>query len=104
MCAPKLSLAFLPYRHETHKVGVIYVGKGQAYEEEVVLANQFGSLRYVEFLHGLGNLISLRNPDSTTFLGGLSASDGDGDYTYLWEDDVMQVVFHVATMMPNRLE
>ena len=78
------------------------MGKGQAYEEEVVLANQFGSLRYLEFLHGLGDLISLRNPDNTTFLGGLSAGDGDGDYTYLWEDDVMQVVFHVATMMPNR--
>ena len=85
---------------------MIYIGKGQPYEEEVVLKNQFGSLRYVEFLHGLGNLISLKEvaqeKESTTFLGGLSADDGDGDYTYLWEDDVMQVVFHVATMMPNR--
>ena len=85
-------------------MGVIYVGKGQAYQEELVLANEFGSLRYAEFLGGLGTLISLRDhmATPTTFLGGLSADDGDGEFTYLWEDDVMQVVYHVATLMPNR--
>jgi len=98
------------HAHETHKVGVIYIGKDQPYVEEVVLKNQFGSLRYAEFLQGLGTLISLRdaaaeaeaNSSSTYFLGGLDADDGDGDFTYLWEDDVMQVVYHVATLMPNR--
>jgi tuberous sclerosis protein 2 len=35
---------------ETHKVGVIYVGPGQASNEAEILRNQFGSLRYAEFL------------------------------------------------------
>ena len=78
--------------HETHKVGVIYVGQGQANEEQAILSNEFGSLRYADFLHGLGTLIPLRDIDkSTTFLGGLSAEDGDGEFSYMWEDDVMQV-------------
>jgi tuberous sclerosis protein 2 len=80
------------HAHETHKVGVIYVGPGQADDEQMILSNEFGSLRYADFLHGLGTLISLRDIDkSFTFLGGLSAEDGDGEFSYMWEDDVMQV-------------
>ena len=29
----------------------------------------------------------------TTFLGGLDA-EVDGDFAYMWEDDLMQVIFH----------
>ena len=91
------------HAHETHKVGVIYIGPGQGDNEQLILSNEFGSLRYAEFLHGLGTLIPLRDIDkSSTFLGGLSPEDGDGEFSYMWEDDVMQVIFHVATMMPNR--
>lgn len=36
--------------YETHKVGVMYVGPGQACNEAEILRNQFGSLRYAEFL------------------------------------------------------
>ena len=80
------------YPHETHKMGVLYVGPGQANNEAEILANPFGSLRYTEFLFGLGDLICLRDVDQrTTFVGGLKAEDGDGDYAYMWEDDVMQV-------------
>ena len=90
------------YPHETHKIGILYVGPGQASDEFAILANSFGSLRYADFLHGLGSLICLRDVDrQTTFVGGLDAEDGDGDYAYMWEDDVMQVIFHVATLMPN---
>jgi tuberous sclerosis protein 2 len=84
---------------------VLYVGQGQADDEAGILANPFGSLRYTDFLHGLGALIYLRDVDhQSTFLGGLDAEDGDGDYAYMWEDDAMQVIFHVATLMPNHLE
>ena len=80
--------------HETHKVGVVYIGPGQANDEQAILSNEFGSLRYADFLHGLGTLIPLRDSDKTsTFLGGLSAEDGDGEFSYMWVDDVMQVVF-----------
>lgn len=27
---------------------------------------------------------------------------GDGKFLYLWQDDVVRVTFHVATMMPNK--
>jgi len=67
-----------------------------------MLLNEFGSIRYAQFLHGLGTLICLRDVDrAAVFLGGLDHSDGDGDFAYMWEDDVMQVIWHAATLMPN---
>ena len=35
---------------ETHKIGVLYVGAGQAGDEPAILRNQCGSARYNEFL------------------------------------------------------
>ena len=35
---------------ETHKIGVLYVGVGQAGDEPAILRNQCGSVRYNEFL------------------------------------------------------
>ena len=32
----------------------------------------------------------------------LSLQDGDGEFAYVWQDDAMQVVYHTATLMPNR--
>jgi len=91
------------FRYETHKIGVLYIGPGQENDEAAILLNEFGSSRYAQFLHGLGSLICLRDifDRGATYLGGLDYSDGDGDFAYMWEDDVMQVIFHVATLMPN---
>nr|CAD7202056.1 unnamed protein product [Timema douglasi] len=86
--------------YETHKIGVLYVGVGQASQEADILNNQFGSLRYTEFLQRLGTLISLKDAD--IFLGGLDRNGNDGKFAYVWQDDVMQVTFHVATLMPNK--
>lgn len=81
------------FSHETHKIGVLYIGPGQEDDESGILLNEFGSCRYMQFLHGLGALISLKDIDKTaTYLGGLDYSDGDGDFTYMWEDDVLQVL------------
>lgn len=88
--------------YETHKVGVLYVAPGQANEAEI-LRNQFGSLRYAEFLQRLGTLIKLKDADpQNVFLGGLDSRGDDGKFAYIWQDDVMQVTFHVATLMPNK--
>lgn len=46
--------------HETHKIGVLYIGRGQEDDEAAILLNEFGSIRYTHFLHGLGSLISLQ--------------------------------------------
>ncbi|XP_040576588.1 tuberin [Lepeophtheirus salmonis] len=88
--------------HETHKIGVLYIGPNQVNDEVGILRNISGSSRYTDFLDGLGNLINIRNIDkSTHFIGGLDSEEGDGNFAYMWEDDVMQVIFHVATLMPN---
>ncbi|KAJ1527617.1 hypothetical protein ONE63_007580 [Megalurothrips usitatus] len=87
--------------YETHQVGVLYVGMGQTNNEQEILRNTTGSLRYTEFLQRLGSLISLEDPDPHLFLGGLEPSK-DGKFAYFWQDDVTQVTFHVATLMPTR--
>ncbi|KAG0171268.1 Tuberous sclerosis 2-like protein [Apophysomyces sp. BC1034] len=85
-----------------HKIGVLYVGKGQRNEIEI-LANTHGSPEYVKFLNSLGIIQRLRGRIGNT--GGLDREmDIDGRYAYFWKDDVTEMVFHVATMMPTNLE
>ncbi|XP_053607543.1 tuberin isoform X2 [Plodia interpunctella] len=86
---------------DTYKVGVLYVGPGQHDNEVLILKNTFGSVRYSEFLAGLGSLVSLlEEPDPELFLN-LERGGRDGTYTYVWRDDIMQVLYHVATAMPT---
>lgn len=77
--------------YETHKIGVLYVGQGQASNEIEILANQHGSLRYTEFLKRLGTLVRLKDVDENIFLGGLDRNGENGEFTYIWQDDVTQV-------------
>ncbi|XP_063381192.1 tuberin [Cydia fagiglandana] len=93
---------------ETYKVGVLYVGPGQQDNEVEVLKNEYGSVRYAEFLGQLGTLVSLAGSGAGLLEGAqqqplflnLEQGGKDGKYTYVWHDDVMQVLFHVATAMP----
>ncbi|XP_038677009.1 tuberin isoform X4 [Scyliorhinus canicula] len=89
--------------YDTHKIGVVYVGEGQTNNEVEILSNAYGSSRYAQFLTGLGKLIYLQdcNPEQI-FLGGLDTYGDDGQFTYCWHDDIMQAIFHIATLMPNR--
>lgn len=58
-----------------------------------ILHNEFGSMRYHQFIRGLGSLIWLKDVDkTTTYLGGLDHADGDGDFAFIWEDDLMQAI------------
>lgn len=89
--------------YETHKIGVIYIGSGQCNNESEILRNKSGSVRYVEFLHKLGTLIKLQDVDpQVCFLGGLEQNGADGKFSYIWQDDIIRVMFHVATLMPNK--
>ncbi|GJJ78702.1 tuberous sclerosis 2 [Entomortierella parvispora] len=82
-----------------HKIGVLYVGKGQSKEGEI-LSNTHGSSEYTKFLTGLGSLVRLKN--SKIYAGGLDLEmDFDGKYAYSHQDEITQMIFHVATMMPN---
>ncbi|XP_037293673.1 tuberin isoform X2 [Manduca sexta] len=88
---------------ETYKIGILYVGPGQQDNEVLILKNEYGSVRYSEFLTQLGTLVSLEGTgedDHNLFLN-LEKGGKDGRYTYVWNDDIMQVLFHVATAMPS---
>ncbi|XP_028709743.1 tuberin isoform X6 [Peromyscus leucopus] len=89
--------------YDTHKIAVLYVGEGQSSSELAILSNEHGSYRYTEFLSGLGRLIELKDcqPDKV-YLGGLDVCGEDGQFTYCWHDDIMQAVFHIATLMPTK--
>lgn len=85
-----------------HKIGVVYVGPGQK-EEVEILRNMHGSRSYAKFLDGLGKLTRLKDTDMYT--GGLDReADFDGKYAYIWSDQIQQMIFHVVTLMPTRVD
>lgn len=86
---------------DTHKVGIMYVAPGQTQELDI-LRNTHGSPAYTRFLEGIGRLINLRG-QVDVYAGGLSP-DEDGEYAYAWWDDIAQILYHTATMMPNMEE
>ncbi|KAJ6569706.1 hypothetical protein B0H10DRAFT_2238179 [Mycena sp. CBHHK59/15] len=83
---------------DTHKVGIMYVAPGQT-EEPQILGNTHGSPAYTRFLEGIGRLINLRG-QLDVYAGGLDP-DEDGEYAYAWWDDIGQLLYHTATMMPS---
>ncbi|KAG9294244.1 hypothetical protein G9A89_021603 [Geosiphon pyriformis] len=86
-----------------HKVGILYVAKNQTKESEI-LANIHGSPEYIKFLNNLGELFRLKN-NKDIYTGGLDTQmDLDGEYAYYWKDDIIQVIFHCATLMPTNLK
>ncbi|KAK3091724.1 hypothetical protein FSP39_022166 [Pinctada imbricata] len=100
------SLSVLDRIHpfETHKIGVVYVGPRQTKDEKAILSNRYGSERFAKFMGGLGSLIRLTRCDpSKVYVGGLDTTSGrDGEFAIGWQDESMHVIFHVATLMPNR--
>ncbi|KEP46836.1 tuberin [Rhizoctonia solani 123E] len=84
-----------------HKVGIIYVGPGQTHEREI-LGNRAGSPAYTHFLDNIGRLIRLKD-QKDLYTGGLDQHyDSDGKYAYAWWDVIIQMLYHTATLMPNR--
>lgn len=82
-----------------HKVGVMYVGPGQLLEQQV-LGNQSGSASYQRFLLRLGMLVQLQGC-TDVYTGGLDTEGGsDGEFTVVWWDRLVQMVFHATTLMP----
>ena len=85
-----------------YKTGVIYVGRGQTREIDI-LRNTTGSTMFENFLQALGTKVPLRNaPFKAQGLD--QQSDRDGSHTYAWRDRVIEIVFHVPTMMPTDTE
>ncbi|PLW34236.1 hypothetical protein PCANC_19490 [Puccinia coronata f. sp. avenae] len=83
-----------------HKIGVIYVGPGQTTEEEI-LGNREGSKAYINFLSSLGQLVRLKGCEHFNTGGLDSKNDSNGKFAYMWGDDITQICFHIATLMPT---
>lgn len=79
----------------------MYVGRGQAHSEIDILSNCYGSSRYMEFIQNLGCLVALKNAKELNLFIDLETDGRVGNFTYVWQDDIIQVMFHVATLMPN---
>lgn len=86
-----------------HKIGVIYVGRGQTAQSEI-LCNTYGSPEYVAFLEDLGELVRLRG-NTSIYTGGLDTqTDEDGEFAYAHKEKITQVIFHTCTLMPTKLD
>ena len=85
-----------------YKAGVIYIGNGQCTEVEI-LANRTHSSGFDALLEGLGTKVPLQGAQFNT--QGLNRNTGaDGEYTYAWRNRVVEIVYHVPTMMPTNLD
>ncbi|VVC94837.1 unnamed protein product [Leptidea sinapis] len=82
---------------ETHKVAVIYVGKGQEGRHEI-LSNRCGSPAYEAFLAALAWEVELES--HVGFAGGLRGGGGGGSTAPYLATLTLEALFHVATRMP----
>ena len=82
-----------------YKVAVIYVGNGQDKEREI-LANTDYTTAFGNLLVGIGTRVDLKGAIFNT--QGLDTEhDVDGTYTYAWRDRLVEIVYHVPTLMPT---
>lgn len=85
---------------DLHKIGIVYVGRGQ-FDEQSILSNQSGSYHYQVFLQNIGKLVKLSSLQGE-YTGGLDTRRGvDGEFAVMAEDEITKIVFHVATLMPT---
>lgn len=95
---PSLSMALSVLdrtpEYETHKIGLLYVRNAKQRTEVDILGNHGGSLRYLQFLRGLGHVTKLQGLPGYT--GGLDVSnDSDGAFALLYKDDCTQVRYGI---------
>ncbi|KAH3862473.1 hypothetical protein DPMN_025440 [Dreissena polymorpha] len=75
----------------------------QTKDEKAIMSNQYGCVRYMRFIQSLGSLLRLRDCDpKQVYLGGLDTQGSDGEFAYRWQDESTQMIFHIATLMPNK--
>ncbi|KAJ6253237.1 rho gtpase-activating protein [Anaeramoeba flamelloides] len=87
----------------THKIAVIYVGKGQKNANEI-LQNTKGSPDFEEFINGLGWKINLKM--HLGYRGGITESESNDLYqnTPYFADFNNEIIYHVTTRMLNNQE
>ena len=86
---------------ETHKIAVIYVADGQE-DKNVILTNCSGSHAFESFVSGLGWEVDLETHKG--FMGGLQSNGSTGKSTPYFATSLMEVIFHVSTRIPAKIE
>ncbi|XP_065187715.1 ral GTPase-activating protein subunit alpha-2-like [Sycon ciliatum] len=86
-----------PFR-ETHKIGVVYVGPGQA-EKTAILSNTKGSAQFEAFVAAISWEVDLAAHPG--FMGGLQRNATTGSTAPYYATSMCEVLFHVSTRMPT---
>ncbi|ELP94482.1 tuberin, putative [Entamoeba invadens IP1] len=83
-----------------HKVGLIYVKKGQS-DQFDILMNETGSKEYVEFCNGMGWTLDIKSHNG--FLGGLDKGYlSTGEIIRYYADSTKEVIFHDVVLIPTQ--
>ncbi|XP_062502638.1 ral GTPase-activating protein subunit alpha-2-like isoform X2 [Corticium candelabrum] len=82
---------------ETHKIAVLYVGRGQE-DKQSIMGNSRGSRLFEEFVAGLAWEVDLGNHPG--FMGGLPRNQTTGSTAPYYATPSVEVIFHVATRFP----
>lgn len=83
-----------------YRIGVVCLRDGQSKESEILSNDSLGK-RFGDFMCELGTLVQLKDASFNT--QGLDhVSDEDGPYTYAWRDRLVEIIYHVPVLMPNR--
>eukprot|EP01102_Stenamoeba_stenopodia_P010826 TRINITY_DN3297_c0_g1_i1.p1 TRINITY_DN3297_c0_g1~~TRINITY_DN3297_c0_g1_i1.p1 ORF type:complete len:906 (-),score=180.91 TRINITY_DN3297_c0_g1_i1:183-2900(-) len=85
------------HERECQKIGVVYIAKGQTNEADW-FNNLGGSTDYQEFISALGWGINIGTHNG--FIGGLDKK-ANGELAPYYATYNTEVIFHVATLMPN---
>jgi hypothetical protein len=87
------------YERETHKIGLIYVGRGHQTQKEL-LHNEKASPDFEHFTQAIGWFVDLEGKH-LGFMGGLDPLGSTGKFAPYYANSTAEVLFHVPTMMPT---
>jgi hypothetical protein len=87
------------YERETHKIGLIYVGRGHQTQKEL-FHNEKTSYNFESFSQGVGWHVDLGGKH-LGFMGGLDPLGTTGKFAPYFANSSAEVLFHVPTMMPT---
>ncbi|CAM4896178.1 unnamed protein product [Rotaria socialis] len=86
------------------KIGVVYIHPGQEITGVNILSNIQTSQRYKQFMLSIAKLKSIQDLQQENFYCPLldaNNADNCGQYAYIWQNSIYQVLFHTSSMMPN---
>ncbi|KAL0224843.1 hypothetical protein RCL1_002755 [Eukaryota sp. TZLM3-RCL] len=88
---------------EVHKIGMLYIKPGQKSLIESLKNTTSLSPRFTRFITSLGRIVDLTDC-AGMYTGGLDCSTlvGDGRFALMRMTPLSHIVFHVASLMPNK--